>query len=201
MTGDKLLWWEKLPIIGLFLAQGLYVWRWYTGFTAPPEVIATAGIFAVAAIDGAMVATVMGMRQGRRSRASVAAIVATALFGALVALDLYGAISGLSAWLHAGFAVVIVSYLLHLAAPVRVVVAEAVAHARAEAEQAKALYRQMADEALTLRERLADLEAQLNENDGALLVGGVEWTALGLSKALGVPETTLRRKLKAAGGS
>jgi Skp family chaperone for outer membrane proteins len=118
MKEDKLLLWEKVPVVGLFLAQGLYVWRWYVGpgITPPTWVVILAGIAAVAAIDGAMVATVAGMRQGRRSRASYAAIVVTAAFGAAVALDLYGAITMVSAWLHAGFALTIVCYLIHLAA-------------------------------------------------------------------------------------
>ena len=114
---DKLNWWEKAPIVGLFAAQGLYVWSWYTDMAPWSTVVAMAGLAAVAAIDGAMVATVAGMRAGRRSRASVAAIIVTASFGAAVALDLYDAITMVSAWLHAGFALTIVCYLLHLAGP------------------------------------------------------------------------------------
>ena len=156
---DDLRRWEKAPVIGLFAAQGAYVWRWYVGdaATMPAIVVAIAGICAVAAIDGAMVATVMGMRQGRRSRASVAAIVVTAMFGALVALDLYGAVGGISAWLHAGFALTIVCYLLHLAAPMRVS-ADAVTQAQHAAAQAKALAAQHADDAAQLRQALTQAE-------------------------------------------
>lgn len=125
---DQLERWERWPVAALFVAQGLQVARWYlTGF-APPEVTAalpwlmTGGaVAAMVAIDGAMIATVAGMRQGRRTIWSIAAIVVTAAFGALVALDLHGAVRGAGAWLHAGFAATIACYLLHLAQPRRVV--------------------------------------------------------------------------------
>lgn len=130
---DQLERWERWPVAALFVAQGLQVARWYlTGF-APPEVTAalpwlmTGGaLAAMVAIDGAMIATVAGMRQGRRTWWSSAAIVVTAAFGALVALDLHGAVRGAGAWLHAGFAATIACYLLHLAQPRR-----SVAHAPA----------------------------------------------------------------------
>jgi hypothetical protein len=179
MNHDTLAWWEKLPIVGLFAAQGLYVWRWYVGPEITPLalVVMLAGIAAVAAIDGAMVATVAGMRQGRRSKASYAAIVVTASFGAAVALDLYGAIMLVSAWLHAGFALTIVCYLLHLAAPRASVAHDGAAlaqerdafaqlhasYARAEAALAQAQEeRAQMEEALAQwREERANLDALL----------------------------------------
>jgi DNA-binding transcriptional regulator YiaG len=173
---DKLHMWEKAPIVGLFLAQGLYVWRWYVGdaLATPAWVLALAGIAAVAAIDGAMVATVAGMRQGRRSRASVAAIVVTAGFGAAVALDLYGALALVSAWLHAGFALTIVCYLLHLAHPrarhtdiraqrrrlVRRLVA-ALRNTRAEAHSLEGIAAQAEHRAAQLAEGLAQARAEV----------------------------------------
>lgn len=121
---DSLEWWEKWPIGAVFTAQGLYVAEWYVGERMPAELAGAlswlavlGGVAAWFAIDGAMIATVMGMRAGRRSRWSVAAIIVTAAFGAAVALDLYGAFSTGSAWLHAGFALTIVCYLMHAAAP------------------------------------------------------------------------------------
>jgi hypothetical protein len=186
MNHDTLAWWEKLPIVGLFAAQGLYVWRWYVGPEITPLalVVMLAGIAAVAAIDGAMVATVAGMRQGRRSRASYAAIVVTASFGAAVALDLYGAIMLVSAWLHAGFALTIVCYLLHLAAPratsaqERAVDAQteqalaqleqALAQAHAERAQVEALYTQMRDDLAQEQADVAHLEARCAQTEQAL---------------------------------
>lgn len=183
---DKLHLWEKAPIVGLFLAQGAYVWRWYVGdaATLPAAVVALAGVAAVAAIDGAMVATVAGMRAGRRSRASIAAILVTASFGAAVALDLYGAISGASAWLHAGFALTIVCYLLHLSAPV---VGARVADLRARAEQAEADLAQARDaaaqtvrELAQARDAAAQAEALLAQ---AAADGGAQAAAIGAELA------------------
>jgi uncharacterized protein YqgC (DUF456 family) len=199
---DTLKLWEKLPILGLFLAQGLYVWRWYTGFTPPPWVIVVAGMFAVAAIDGAMVATVMGMRQGRRSRASVAAIVVTALFGAFVALDLYGAVPSMSAWLHAGFALTIVTYLLHTSAPLASARDAATAEAVQRATQAEADGAVLAQR---LEAALAQLLAMAHERDAALAqahasvevvqVGDAAYSMRQLARVLDIPDSTLRRKL------
>lgn len=227
MTTDKLHLWEKAPIVGLFLAQGLYVWRWYVGdaLLPPALVIGAAGLAAVTAIDGAMVATVAGMRAGRRSRASVAAILVTAAFGAAVALDLYGAISGASAWLHAGFALTIVCYLLHLAAPVagtsaadyqrKAAQAEArvaqlvaeVAQASDRAAQAEALLARAGDDAAQAEQRAAQLDRELAQarrelarrpqEDGAawLTYNGQRVTLAQLVEATGTPSATLRRRL------
>ena len=158
---DKLTWWEKLPIVGLLASQGLYVWQWYTTLPAWTAVIALAGIAAVAAIDGAMVATVAGMRQGRRSKASYAAIIVTASFGAAVALDLYGAVMLVSAWLHAGFALTIVCYLLHLAAP-RATSAQPLPDA-AQTEQAVAQLEQSLAQAHAERAQIEQAYAQAHE--------------------------------------
>ena len=128
---DQLTFWEKLPVAGLFLAQGMYVLRWYVGDLASeafttntvPTLQLVGGVAAMLGIDGAMIATVAGMRAGRRSWWSAAAIITTAAFGASVALHLYGAFGAEApgAWLHAGFAVTIACYLLHLAQPIRIV--------------------------------------------------------------------------------
>lgn len=123
---DTLHPWEKWPVAALFLASGLYLFEWYAGSRlAIPwamDYISTAGgIAAMIAVDGAMIATVAGMRQGRRSVWSVAAIVTTALFAGGVALVLHGALpSWVGAWLHAGFVATIAAYLLHLAQPCRI---------------------------------------------------------------------------------
>jgi hypothetical protein len=226
MNHDTLVWWEKLPIVGLFAAQGLYVWRWYVGPEITPLalVVMLAGIAAVAAIDGAMVATVAGMRQGRRSKASYAAIVVTASFGAAVALDLYGAIMLVSAWLHAGFALTIVCYLLHLAAPratsaqERAVDADTVAQWEAHVAHLEAqvahrdeavalLEAQVAHaegERATLRHTVARLEADAarrgtEEAERGILYHNQRYTLAQLSEATGISGTTLRRKLAQIG--
>ena len=179
MTTDKLHLWEKAPIVGLFVAQGAYVWQWYVGARMPAELAgalgwlaALAGLAAWAAIDGAMIATVAGMRAGRRSRWSWLAIVITAAFGAAVALDLYGAISGASAWLHAGFALTIVCYLLHLAAP-KAAHRRAPAHARS-ARRAWRLRRELRAGAALLRTTRAELAEARAEADTARALAAQE---------------------------
>jgi hypothetical protein len=121
---DTLHGWEKAPVAAVFTAQGLYVFAWYVGQRMPDLVTAAlpwlyviGGVAAWLAIDGAMIATVTGMRAGRRSLWSVAAIFVTAAFGAGLALDLYQALPFEASWLHGGFALTIVCYLMHLSTP------------------------------------------------------------------------------------
>lgn len=139
---DTLHSWEKWPVAALFLASGLYLFEWYAGSRlAIPwamDYISTAGgIAAMIAVDGAMIATVAGMRQGRRSVWSVAAILTTALFAGGVALVLHGALpSWVGAWLHAGFVATIAAYLLHLAQPCRTTVAPSAPDAADDAQPA-----------------------------------------------------------------
>lgn len=228
MTADKLQFWEKAPIVGLFIAQGAYVWKWYVGAAAvlPVAIVALAGIAAVASIDGAMVSTIAGMRQGRRSRWSVAAIAVTALFGALVALDLHGAIRGASAWLHAGFALTIVCYLLHLASPrtqaprvaqgtrgrqrtLRALVgalreSRATAAAMTEAAvQARDMAARATGDAARLRDALRDAEERTAQAQGIDARTVAQWlTEAGVSgrqvaQRVGVSESTVRNWSKA----
>jgi hypothetical protein len=123
---DTLEKWERWPIAAIVSAQGLQVARWYAADLLPPEAVALipwltvlAALAAAAAIDGALIATVMAVRMGRTGRWSVATILVSAAFGGAVALDLHGAITGMGAWLHAGFALTIAVYLLHLTQPRR----------------------------------------------------------------------------------
>lgn len=125
MTTDTLAWWEKASAGALFVASGLYAAEWYIGARMPPQIadampwVATlGGVVTLFAIDGALVATVMGARAGRRSRWTWWTIVVAAVFGALVALVLHGALpAGVGAWLHAGFMATAALYLMHLAQP------------------------------------------------------------------------------------
>lgn len=120
--------WEKWPVAALFLAGGLYLMEWYAGSRlAIPQAwmafVSTAGgIAAMVAVDGAMIATVAGMRQGRRGVWSVLTILTTAAFAGGVALVLHGALPPwVGAWLHVGFVATIACYLLHLAQSCRTV--------------------------------------------------------------------------------
>lgn len=117
--------WEQWPVVALMAAAGLNTALWYIGASMPegsaqvlPWLVVLAGIASVIAIDGALVATIAGIRQGRRGRWSYATISVTALFTALAALSAHQVLSrDASAWLHGLFALTIVAYAMHLAQP------------------------------------------------------------------------------------
>ncbi len=178
---DTLANWEKWPVAALFIASGLYLMEWYAGerLAIPEEAmryIATiGGVAAMVAVDGAMIATVAGMRQGRRGRWSYAAIVVTALFAAAVALVLHGALPHtVGAWLHAGFVATIATYLLHLAQP-RITTAQS--HAMAAQDGTAA-----AQAALVVAQRLIDAGASVRS----------------AAQIVGISESTLRGRLRSA---
>jgi hypothetical protein len=125
MQTDTLTWWEKASAGALFVASGLYAAEWYIGARMPPQIaaalpwiVSVGGLVTLFAIDGALVSTVMGARAGRRSRWTWITIGVSALFGALVALVLHGALPAwVGSWLHAGFMATIAAYLMHLSQP------------------------------------------------------------------------------------
>jgi hypothetical protein len=74
-----------------------------------------AAILQAAAFDLVAIATVMGMRDGRRSRWSMATAVASALVSAAIALDVAGVLT--MPWLHAANALIVLAFTLHLLTP------------------------------------------------------------------------------------
>jgi hypothetical protein len=123
-TIDTLETWEKWPVAALVAAAGLNTAIWYAGDVLPveargilPWLITVAAIASVVAIDGSLIATIAGRRQGRRNRWGVANICVTALFTALAALSAHSAIVGIAPWLHGLFAATIVTYAMHLEQP------------------------------------------------------------------------------------
>jgi hypothetical protein len=121
---DTLERWEQWPVAGLVLAAGLNTAIWYAGRLLPgpawvalPWLITLAAIASVVAIDGSLVATIAGMREGRRSKWSTINICVTATFTGLAALAAHGVLSVIGPALHGLFAVTIVTYALHLAEP------------------------------------------------------------------------------------
>lgn len=124
MTTDHLEGWEQWPIYGLVAAAGLNTALWYAGGQLPAEATAAlpwitlvAAVASVIAIDGALVATIAGMRLGRYSRWSVASIAVAGLFTMLAALAAHQTLPGLGPWLHGVFALTFVTYAMHLAQP------------------------------------------------------------------------------------
>jgi hypothetical protein len=124
MTVDTLEKWEALPAAALFIAAGLNTGIWYVGPLMPdavhaalPWLVTIVGIVAILAIDGSLIATIAGMRQGRRSHWSKVNIFVTALFTALAALSAHAVLPDIGPALHALFAATIVTYAMHLAQP------------------------------------------------------------------------------------
>lgn len=168
--------WETWPAWGLLAAAGLNTVVWYVGQAMPAAVVDVlpwvrlgAGIAAVAAIDGSLIATVMGVRAGRRSFWSWANVVIAAAFTGLASWSAQGVLPEAAGhWLHGLFAIVFVAYLLHLAQPrldelaylrrLRADV-EALAQQAAAGAQANAAHAQLLDE----REQDIAAAAQANE--------------------------------------
>lgn len=123
MTTDTVARWEAWPVGALVAAAGLNTALWYAGAAMPgavrwllPWLITAAAVASVIAIDGSLVATIAGMRAGRRSRWSVVNIIVTAAFTGLAALAAH-TLPTIGPWLHGLFALTIVSYAMHLAQP------------------------------------------------------------------------------------
>jgi pimeloyl-ACP methyl ester carboxylesterase len=74
-----------------------------------------AAILQAAAFDLVAIATVMGMRTGRRGAWSMATAAASALVSAAIALDVAGVLS--MPWLHAANALIVLAFTLHLLTP------------------------------------------------------------------------------------
>lgn len=219
---DSLASWEKWPVAALFLAGGLYLMEWYAGprLAIPANwmtyVSTLGGIAAMVAVDGAMIATVAGMRQGRRGVWSVATILMTALFAGGVALVLHGALPAwVGSWLHAGFVATIAAYLLHLAQP-RATAARLAAEleqTRAELAQAQSAAAQAAEESARLAAELAQTTAALAQARAELeqtraaaaldpLTLARQLLDIGVpsrktAQIIGMSESTMRGRLKA----
>lgn len=74
-----------------------------------------AGVLQAAAFDLVAIATVLGQRAGRRSKWGPITAVAGAGVGALIALDVAGVWR--QPWLHAAYSLIVLTFMLHLAAP------------------------------------------------------------------------------------
>lgn len=175
---DTLERWEQWPVAALVAAAGLNTAIWYVNTTitgilplATQVMVTLAGVASVVAIDGSLIATIAGMRQGRRSYWSTANIFITALFTALAALAAHDVLPMIGAWLHGMFALTIVAYLMHLAQP------------RADVGIALALRAQELDR------READLTITLTGREQALAA---------IDQGLAVREQTATAKLASA---
>lgn len=123
--GDRLAWWEEIPLALALLAQSYVVGLWYYASIkgADPSVDLAVAIGAGLALDLIVVTTVMGRRQGRSSGWSWLTSLGAFGCSALIAIDRYG-------WephslLHVAFPLVVFLYSQHLATPRKTALASA----------------------------------------------------------------------------
>jgi len=129
---------------------------------------ALAAVVQAAAFDLVAIATVMGMRHGRRSVWSFLTAAAAALVSALIALDVAGVWA--QPWLHAANALIVLAFTLHLLTPPRLdaderqmlarITAELAVARQDVAERDKALASR-ADELADVRKQAATLRREL----------------------------------------
>ena len=124
---------------------------------------AVAAVLQAAAFDLVAIATVMGMRGGRRSIWSLLTATTAALVSMLIALDVAGVWA--QPWLHAANALIVLTFTLHLLTPPKLDADERHRLARLGSDLAEA--RQvMADretELATTRQLLADERRRVTE--------------------------------------
>lgn len=129
--------WETWPIWALGLSNGLNLAIWYVvsmlAIQAPgltltlplfvnamlPLLIVGGAVATAVSLDGVLVATLAGMRQGRRGGWSWATITGAGLFSGAIAWAVHSGQSDALPGLHVAQAVVLVLYNLHLSQPKR----------------------------------------------------------------------------------
>lgn len=129
---DRLENWEKWPIWALGLSNGLNISLWYilsfARIQAPelpirvlsylqsalPLIVVIGGVAAAVSLDGVLIATIAGMRHGRKGVWSVLTIVGAALFSGAIAYAVHSGWLNQAPGLHVAQAVVLALYNLHL---------------------------------------------------------------------------------------
>lgn len=124
--------WETWPLWALGLSNGLNIALWYVlsmarvkasevSIIVPalvsawlPWVIVIGGIAAAVSLDGVLIATIAGMRHGRRGLWSVLTIVGAAVFSGAIAYAVHAGVLDQAPALHVAQAVVLALYNLHL---------------------------------------------------------------------------------------
>lgn len=133
---DTLSQWEHIPLILLGAGQALNIFLWYAmglfktltaqGISVAmpqqvidwlPTVIVVVAGAAGASLDGAMVAAIMGTRDGRDGHWTWISAAMATIFSSLIAIAVYDTqlISG--PWLHIAQALVLFCYMMHLRQP------------------------------------------------------------------------------------
>src|SRR6266496_2962206 len=97
IAGDRLAWWEKLPLALATTAQSVVVGFWYYRYIDLGlwQLNIAIAVIAGLALDAIVVTTIMGRRVGRDSAWSTGASFGAFVCSALIAIDSY------STWLVA----------------------------------------------------------------------------------------------------
>jgi len=166
-----------------------------------------AAVIQAAEFDLVAIATVMGMRAGRRSGWSYATAGAASLVAALIALDV--AAVWHQPWLHAANALIVLAFTLHLLTPravpqtprayqLRAIVRRLCAivrHERATVDQLTTLLHQA-----QLRMSQMEDAARQSVPVEVIVIGERQLSLRQLSAATDIPLTTLRRRVAALAG-
>lgn len=158
-----------------------------------------AAILQAAAFDLVAIATVMGMRHGRRGRWSMITAFASALVSAAIALDVAGVVA--MPWLHAANALIVLAFTLHLLTPptekrapqlrrlVRRLCAT-VRHERTTADQLAAQLRHA-------HEQVRQLQTQPRQSEPmeVIVIGEKQYSVRQIARITSTAPTTLRRQL------
>jgi hypothetical protein len=158
-----------------------------------------AAILQAAAFDLVAIATVMGMRDGRRSQWSMGTAVASAGVSAAIALDVAGVYS--MPWLHAMNALIVLAFTMHLLTPPRSKRApqlrRLVRRLCATLRQERATADQLAVQLRHMHERVRQLESAPRqiEPQEVIVIGERPYSVRQIAKITSTPLTTLRRQL------
>jgi hypothetical protein len=127
--------WESWPLWAMGLSNGLNIVLWYVlsmaRVEAPelpirifaslaiylPFIALLGGIAQMISLDGALIATIAGMRNGRRSWWSIFTIIGAGLFSAAISYAVHSGRIDQLPLLHVASAVNLVLYNMHLAQP------------------------------------------------------------------------------------
>lgn len=127
--------WESWPLWAIGLSNGLNIALWFVlsmvRVQAPelamhlpalvdlamPWLIVAGAVSSALSLDGVLIATIAGVRHGRKSLWSYATIAGAGLFSALIAYAVHSGLLAEWSWLHVAQAIVLVLYNLHLSQP------------------------------------------------------------------------------------
>jgi hypothetical protein len=220
MSADKMTRLEKIALTSAVSGAVFNVFLYGIGATLADAhegglylVRGGAAVIQAAAFDLVAIATVMGMRHGRRSGWSLLTAIAAALVSALIALDVAGVWA--QPWLHAANALIVLAFTLHLLTPPKLdaderqkltrLVAE-LAEARQDVAERDNALASRADEVADIRRQAAELRRQLASipttevvyvAKGRLTWAAIEQLIVEFRQQDNVSLTTIRRRVAA----